>query len=98
MSMIQKFVFILLMLMECCQCMQLIMTRNPPTKVLVTGAGGSVGYHVFAKLLQNENFHPIGQFQLMITLHLCRYHVLVRTLSYFLLVCHTCSLITYMRS
>lgn len=31
-----------------------------PVKVVVTGAGSSVGYHVFKKLLQRKNFYPIG--------------------------------------
>lgn len=30
------------------------------TKVVVTGAGSSVGYHVFKKLLNKKNFYPIG--------------------------------------
>jgi hypothetical protein len=33
---------------------------NNPVKVVVTGAGSSVGYHVFKKLLQRKNFYPIA--------------------------------------
>eukprot|EP01041_Mallomonas_annulata_P011168 gene11168-23336_t len=34
--------------------------KKAPTKVVVTGAGSSVGYYVFKKLLKSKSFTPVG--------------------------------------